>query len=82
MCIRDSGRYVPVRAEVMQDNEFSVHGDCSDLLDWMAALTPTPTNVFTVHGTAEAAATFGRRISERLGCLSVVPTLGETVRID
>ena len=76
------GRYVPVRAEVMQDNEFSVHGDCSDLLDWMAALTPTPTNVFTVHGTAEAAATFGRRISERLGCLSVVPTLGETVRID
>jgi metallo-beta-lactamase family protein len=76
------GRYVPVRAEVMQDNEFSVHGDCSDLLDWMAALTPTPTNVFTVHGTAEAAATFGRRISDQLGCLSVVPTLGETVRID
>ncbi len=76
------GRYVPVRAEVMQDNEFSVHGDCSDLLDWMAALTPAPTNVFTVHGTAEAAATFGQRISDRLGCLSVVPTLGETVRID
>ena len=76
------GRYVPVRAEVMQDNEFSVHGDRSDLLDWLAALTPPPTTVFTVHGNADVAASFGRRISEQLGCLSIVPTLGETVRID
>ena len=80
--LKKHGRYVPVRAEILQDNEFSVHGDCSDLLDWLGALSPAPTTVFTVHGTEAAALAFGERISTTLGLDAVLPSLGETVRLD
>ncbi|MCW5954390.1 MAG: MBL fold metallo-hydrolase [Propionibacteriaceae bacterium] len=76
------GRYVPVRAEVLQDDEFSVHGDRSDLLDWLADLTPRPQTVFTVHGTPEVGRAFGAHITERTGVMAIVPTLGESVRLD
>ena len=76
------GRYVPVRAEILQDNEFSVHGDSSDLLDWLGALSPAPRTVFTVHGTETAGTTFGERISGAFGFDTVLPSLGETVRLD
>lgn len=76
------GRYVPVRAEVLQDDEFSVHGDRSDLLDWLAELSPGPRTIYTVHGTPEVSRAFGARITERIGVPALVPTLGETVRLD
>ena len=76
------GRYVPVRAEILQDDEFSVHGDRSDLLDWLTDLSPRPTTVFTVHGTPEVAGVFGEHIRERTGAMAIVPTLGESVRLD
>ena len=44
------GRYVPVRAEIVQDSEFSVHGDASDLIDWLRELKPAPQTVFLTHG--------------------------------
>ena len=44
------GRYVPVRAEVVADHEFSVHGDASDLIDWLRDLSPAPQTVFVTHG--------------------------------
>lgn len=76
------GRYVPVRAEVLQDDEFSVHADCSDLLDWLEQLAPAPDQVFAVHGTDTVAAAFAQRVTARLGAPAIVPVLGETVRID
>ncbi len=76
------GRYVPVRAEVLQDDEFSVHADGSELLDWLEQLVPRPERVFTVHGTADVAATLAGRVGDRLGTPGIVPTLGETVRLD
>jgi len=75
------GRYVPVRAEVLRDDEFSVHGDCSDLLDWLDRLDPRPEQVFTVHGTTEVARAFGERVTGRLGVPAIVPALGEHVRL-
>ncbi|HEY3436558.1 MAG TPA: MBL fold metallo-hydrolase, partial [Actinotalea sp.] len=30
------GRYVPVRAEIISDDEFSVHADASEILSWLA----------------------------------------------
>lgn len=76
------GRYVPVRAEILQDNEFSVHGDCSDLLDWLTELSPRPQTVFTVHGTEDAARSFGVKITEHTSAAAILPTFGETVRLD
>ena len=77
------GQYVPVRAEVFQEQEFSVHGDCSDLLDWLRDLSPRPSLVYCVHGEADTAARFAERIeAEFPGIDAVVAKHGEVVVID
>ncbi|MCL1838168.1 MAG: MBL fold metallo-hydrolase [Propionibacteriaceae bacterium] len=76
------GRYVPVRAEILQDDEFSVHADCTDLLDWLSELNPRPQTVFAVHGSAEVSAIFAERVTGALDIPAVVPKLGETIRLD
>jgi len=78
--IKMYGRYIPVRAEVMMDDGFSVHGDASDLLDWLKALNPRPETVYCVHG-EEGAPALADRISAELGLIAVVPRLGEKVRL-
>ena len=80
--IKIRGRYIPVKAEVYHDREFSVHGDCSDLLDWLRELDPKPQQVFCVHGEADAAANFAARITSELGIHAVVPKHGEVVLLD
>lgn len=77
--IKMFGKYIPVRAEIYHDREFSVHADCSDLLDWLKELEPKPEQVFCVHGEADAAAAFAARIKAELGLNAVVPTHGEVV---
>lgn len=77
------GEYVPVRAEIFQDREFSVHGDCSDLLDWLRELEPQPRTVFCVHGEAETAAAFAARIEEDFPHIdAIVPKHNEIVTLD
>ncbi len=77
------GQYVPVRAEVFQDGEFSVHGDRSDLLDWLRELSPRPHTVFCVHGEEDAAKAFAAAIEEEFpGIDAVVPHHNEVVVLD
>lgn len=77
------GQYVPVRAEVFQDSEFSVHGDGSDLLDWLRGLEPRPRTVFCVHGEVEAANALMARIEAELpGIDAIVPSHNEIVVLD
>lgn len=76
------GRYVPVRAEVVQDEEFSVHADSDEILDWLRALPEPPETVFVVHGEPEAAASLAARVRAELGWAAAVPRLGESVRVD
>lgn len=76
------GRFVPVRAEIVQDSEFSVHADGSDLIDWLAALTPPPRTVFCVHGEQDSAAALAARIHRELGLTAVVPRYREVVAIE
>lgn len=75
------GRYVPVRAEIVQDKEFSVHGDASDLIDWVATVTPRPQTVFLVHGEDDSAAALAKRIEAELGLTVVVPRHQEVVSL-
>jgi metallo-beta-lactamase family protein len=74
------GRYVPVRAEVLMDDGFSVHADASDLIDWLRALTPRPDTVFCVHG-EDGAPALAERITRELGLIAVVPRAGEKIRL-
>jgi metallo-beta-lactamase family protein len=75
------GVYVAVRAEVLQDSEFSVHADASELVEWVRGLSPAPREVFCVHGEPGPAGALAGRLGEELGVVAVVPAQGETVRV-
>ncbi|GAB6987693.1 hypothetical protein JCM10369A_42190 [Nocardioides pyridinolyticus] len=75
------GRYVPVRAEIVDVPTFSVHADAGELIDWLASAGP-PEVVYVVHGEPDASAALARRIGDELGWCAVVPRLGERVRLD
>ena len=75
------GKYVPVRAEVVQVGAFSVHADTDELLVWLSRAETPPTTTFVVHGEEEAADKFAERLTRDLGWLAVVPDDGEQVVI-
>lgn len=74
------GRYVPVRAEVVTVDAFSVHADADELVAW-AGRGPDPGTTYVVHGEPSGSETLARRLDTELDRLAVVPNLGETVRI-
>ncbi|MFT3876167.1 MAG: MBL fold metallo-hydrolase [Propioniciclava sp.] len=76
------GKYVPVRAEVFHDREFSVHADRGDIMSWLAALDPKPSQVFCVHGETDSAAALAVRIKDELGVQVITPRHGEVVLLD
>lgn len=80
--VKVRGRYVKVAAEIVRDREFSVHGDRSDLLDWLRDLDPQPNAVFVVHGEPAVAGVFADTIASDFGLVAVVPRYGEVVRLD
>lgn len=79
--VKINGRYVRVRAEIVRDDEFSVHGDASDLMDWLAALDPAPETVYVTHGELDVAEHLAGRIDAELDVAAVVPRYGEVVSL-
>ena len=79
--VKINGHYIRIRAEVVRDEEFSVHGDASDLLDWLRALGEEPETVFVTHGEKDVAHHFAGRIAEELDWNAVVPRYGEVVSL-
>ncbi len=75
------GRYVPVRAEVVDACGLSVHADHDELIDWLAAAPDPPEVVFVVHGEPEASAAVRDAVESKLGWPAVVPRPMETVRL-
>lgn len=79
--VKINGHYVKVAADIVRDDEFSVHADASDIIDWLAALDREPETVFLVHGEPGASATLAGRIADELGWSSVAPRWGEVVSL-
>lgn len=79
--VKINGRYVKVRAEIVRDLEFSVHGNAADLLGWLEGLDREPEEVFVTHGEPEVARTFAERISDELGLVAVAPRYGEVISL-
>ena len=75
------GRYVPVRADIVEIDAFSVHADVNELLAWLGPM-PDPEIAYVVHGAPEASEALRRRLASRRGWTAVVPTSGERVRVD
>lgn len=74
------GAYVAVRAEVVRDEEFSVHADASELVDWVKALDPPPQQIFCVHGEVDSATALTELLAQE-GFTAIVPERGERVRV-
>jgi metallo-beta-lactamase family protein len=76
------GRYVPVRAEVVDVPDFSVHADADELVAWVDSGEKLPDVVYVVHSEEHAGAALARRLEAELGVCSVVPHEGERVLLD
>lgn len=73
------GRYVQVRAEIVQAGGFSVHADGPELIEWLGGAESKPSTVYVVHGEDDSAKEFRNRIENELDWLAVVPKDQERV---
>ena len=80
--VKIHGRYVPVRAEIVDVPTFSVHADAGELVAWLGAMPTAPEVSYIVHGEPDAAFALQSRLRHELGWNAVVPRLGERVRLD
>jgi len=76
------GRYVRVRAQIVDLQGFSVHADAAELLEWVASAEQRPETVYIVHGEPSASAALAASIEHALDWTAVVPRYGERVRVD
>jgi metallo-beta-lactamase family protein len=76
------GHYVPVRAEIIDITDFSVHADRDELIAWLRQAPSAPAVSYVVHGESDAAASLQRLITDELGWFAVVPQLGERVCVE
>ncbi|GAA4743892.1 MBL fold metallo-hydrolase [Nocardioides endophyticus] len=79
--VKIHGRYVPVRAEIVDVPSFSVHADAAEIVDWLGQAPERPDVVYVVHGEPAASASLAVRIHDELGWTAVVPRHGERVRL-
>lgn len=75
------GRYVRVRAEVVDLPTLSVHADSAELVDWVASNQREPDTVYVVHGEPQASEALAAAIRSALDWTTVVPRFGERVRL-
>jgi metallo-beta-lactamase family protein len=78
--VKIHGGYVPVRAEVADLEEYSVHADADDILGWLGTMPEPPQTCFVVHGEPDSSFALRRRVERELGWTAVVPEPGERVR--
>ncbi|WP_121257182.1 MBL fold metallo-hydrolase RNA specificity domain-containing protein [Nocardioides ferulae] len=79
--VKIHGRYIPVRAEVVDVGGFSAHADAGQLVDWLST-SPPPTVAYVVHGEPDASTALADRLGQQLGWNAVVPRYLERVRLD
>lgn len=80
--VKTTGRYVPLRAEIVTLDDFSVHADSGELLAWLGELPETPETVHVVHGEPAAALALADGIRREFDCAVSVPRYGERVLLD
>jgi metallo-beta-lactamase family protein len=80
--VKIHGRYVPVRAEVVQIPDFSVHADAGEVVAWLGRAPRPPHTLYVVHGEPHAARALAHLVTETLHWNAVVPRYGELVRLD
>jgi metallo-beta-lactamase family protein len=75
--IKTHGKYYEVKANIIEIEGLSAHGDQKDLLNWLSELETKPKKVFLVHGENQPADELRIKIQEKYGFDCVVPLLGQ-----
>ena len=75
--IKIYGKQYEVKANILEIEALSAHGDQKDLLNWLSALENKPTKVFLVHGENEPADELRIKITERYHFDCSVPLMGQ-----
>jgi metallo-beta-lactamase family protein len=79
--IKIFGDYVPVRAEIVNLDSMSAHGDYMELIEWMKGIKIKPKRVFLTHGEPAAADAFRKHIERHLGWTPEIPEYRDVARI-
>lgn len=75
------GRYITVRARIVQLAGLSAHADYSELIAWLRTSEVAPRRVFVTHGEPNASDAFRRRLRDTFGWDARVPELAETIAL-
>ena len=75
------GKYIPVKARVVQLETLSAHADQSELLDWLSSIATAPKHLFLVHGEPTAREALRIKLWEEKGWQSDLPGLFDVVEI-
>lgn len=79
--IKIYGRYYPVRANILNIEGLSAHGDQKDLLNWLSALEKKPKHIFLVHGENIPADELRFQIYKKYSFDCSVPLMGGEIEI-
>lgn len=77
--LRIFGQTVPVRAEVVNLEMMSAHGDRNDLLKWLHNFRQPPKHTYVVHGEPESSEAMSSAIEKELHWTTSVPSHGQVV---
>lgn len=78
--VKIHGRYVPVRAEVVNIRGYSAHADFEQMLSWLHD-SPEPRTAFVVHGEPASASNLAQALHTRLRWNAVVARFEERVSL-
>lgn len=79
--IKIHGKYYEVKANIIEMEGLSAHGDQKDLLNWLSELENKPQKVFLVHGENQPADELRIKIKEQYGFECSVPLMGQEFEI-
>lgn len=79
--IKIRGKYYEVKANIVDIEGLSAHGDQNDLLNWLSSLENKPKKVFLVHGENQPADELRIKIQEKYGFECSVPMMNQEVEL-
>ena len=79
--IKIRGKYYEVKANIVDIEGLSAHGDQNDLLNWLSSLENKPKKVFLVHGENQPADELRIKIQEKYGFECSIPMMNQEVEL-
>ncbi len=79
--IKIHGKYYEVKANIVDIEGLSAHGDQNDLLNWLSSLENKPKKVFLVHGENQPADELRIKIQEKYGYECAIPMMNQEVEL-